>query len=195
MEETVIAPPTPEQLEKYHSWWSGLSSPWKKAFNEAYLRQTSEDPLSDELMHTLWNAPALRFAGPTAMHPNMSFELEDLSGVAALTNLTILVVVHQRITSLAPLAALTNLQSLFVFNNQLTDISPVTKLPHLKELYFQNNLVESLLPLEHLTGLKTIYCNYNRITSLEGIGEQHADTLNQLICLPNSWTLICRRGL
>jgi Leucine-rich repeat (LRR) protein len=94
-------------------------------------------------------------------------------------------VVHQQITSLEPLVALTNLQSLFVFNNQLTDISPVAKLGHLKELYFQSNLVESLQPLEHLTGLKTIYCNYNRIASLEGIGEQHADTLNQFICLPN----------
>lgn len=185
MEETVLAPPTPEQIEKYHNWWSGLSVLWKKAFNEAYLRQTSEESLSDELMHTLWNAPALRFAGPTAMHPNMTFELEDLSGITALTNVTILVVVHQQITSLEPLVALTNLQSLFVFNNQLTDISPVAKLGHLKELYFQSNLVESLQPLEHLTGLKTIYCNYNRIASLEGIGEQHADTLNQFICLPN----------
>lgn len=185
MEETALQPPTPEQIEKYHSWWAALSTPWKTAFNEVFLQQTTDNPLSDDIMHSIWSAPALRFAGPTAMHPNMSFELEDLSGLGAFPNLVILVVVHQKISSLEPIAHLTNLTSLFVFNNQLTDISPVSNLVKLKEFYFQVNQVESLKPFENLTSLQTIYCNHNRISSLDGIGEQHADTLTQFICLPN----------
>ena len=33
--------------------------------------------------------------------------------------------------------------------------------------------------------LHTLYCNYNLISNLDGIGEQHADTLENFYCLPN----------
>jgi len=33
--------------------------------------------------------------------------------------------------------------------------------------------------------LKTLYCNYNLLSNLDGIGEQHADTMEEFYCLPN----------
>lgn len=185
MEEVPLQPPTAAEIDHYQRWWFRLSSPWKKAFNEAYYRRSNEEMLPDEVLHNIWNAPALRFAGPTALHPNMTFELEDLSGIAELTKVTILVVAHNAITTLDPIAHWLHLESLFVFNNRLTDINAVSRLTNLKEIYLQNNDVESLKPLEHITGLHTIYCNYTKISSLEGIGEQHADNLRRFICLPN----------
>lgn len=185
MEEVPLQPPTAAEVDHYQRWWFGLSSPWKKAFNEAYYQRSSEEMLPDDVLHGIWNAPALRFAGPTALHPNMSFELEDLSGVAALTKITILVVVHQAIASLDPVANWLHLESLFVFNNRIADLGGLARMSNLKELYCQNNPVESLQPLANLTNLHTIYCNYTQISSLEGIGEQHADTLKNFVCLPN----------
>ena len=185
MEEISLQPPTAAEVDQYQRWWFTLSAPWKKAFNEAYFQRSSEEMLPDDVLHGIWNAPALRFAGPTALHPNMSFELEDLSGIAGFTKITILVVAHQAIASLDPIAHWLHLESLFVFNNRIKDLDAVARMSNLKEFYFQNNPVESLKPLEHLTNLQTIYCNYTQVSSLEGIGEQHADTLRNFVCLPN----------
>lgn len=179
-----FAPPTPEEIKKYHTWWAALSAPWKQTFNEVTLQRSSTDDLPLAVLHQLWNAPALRFAGPTAPYPNMSIELDNIEGVLALKKLEIFVFTFHQLKSLEAIKQLPQLKSLFVFNNQIQSLEGVEHLKNLQELYFQMNQVTSLKPLKHLTQLHTVYCHDNRLTSFEGIGTQHR-LLKQFFCIPN----------
>ena len=186
MNEQLILPPlTPEALEIYKNWWSTLSDQWKMAFNAVYSQAYSKDIPGDDVLNLICNVQVMRFAGPRAMYPNLQIELDDLSGVSALTSLKILVVIDHNITNLSGIETLQNLESLFVFEIKLTDISHVAALKNLKEMYFQVNEVTSLLPFKDLIKLKTLYCSNNKIASFDGITEAHADVLENFICLPN----------
>jgi len=185
MDELTLSPPDSTELLKYHNWWAGLTQLWKVAFNEVYQKKSSDDILPDELLHSIWNSSVLRFAGPKAMHPNISFELTDLSGITPLTSITILIAINHSISSLDEIRHFKQLESLFIFNNKLTSLEPVSDFINLKELYVHNNQIESLKALENLTQLHSLYCNNNRISGLEGIGIQHEPKLTQLICRPN----------
>ena len=186
MQEQELPPIGPRDKEQYSKWWSELSPTWKRAFNEVVLRRTSEDPMPDDALHHIWHAPALRFAGPQAPFPNMSFELDNLDGVLALHRVEIFVFTFHNLRSIKPLAQVPQIKSLFLFNNRIDSLEGVEALTQLQELYFNVNEVRSLKPLEKLTGLHTLYCNYNHLHTLEGIGPQHAGTLQNFFCLPNN---------
>ena len=183
-QETPLAP-TPEQIAQNLAWWNTLSEPWKRAFNEVIRQNSTADVPDDETLHSICTAEVHRFSGPGAPFPNMSFELEDMSGITGLNNLKILILGFQKLTSLREIGHLKELRSLFVFNNQIDSLEGIESLENLTDLYFNVNQVSSLVPLQHLTNLQTIYCNYNNITSLEGIGEQHVQNLKNFVCLPN----------
>ena len=187
MEAPLDLPPLSDSdAERYRHWWAALSADWKKAFNQCVFNkgESTDDP-SDEELHALWHLPVVRFAGPRALYPNLSFELEDLSGLAELTRLKIVVVAHHRIRSVEPLAALHELESLFVFDNQLKSLVGLENLKNLKQLYFQSNQITSLEPLKGLSGLTEIYACRNKLTKLDGIGSKHANTLKLFRILPN----------
>jgi Leucine-rich repeat (LRR) protein len=177
--------PTPEQSKEALSWWNTLSDAWKCAFNETMLRRTTTDCPEEQDVFNIYQCQTLRLAGPTAPYPNMTFELEDLSGLKGLPNVNIVIVTFHKLVSLAELSGLKQITSLFLHNNQITSLAGIEDLENLGEIYFNVNQVTSLLPLSHLTNLHTVYCNYNRLTSLEGIGEQHRPKLKNFICLPN----------
>jgi hypothetical protein len=173
------------QVQQALAWWSGLSDAWKKAFNEAALKRSSIDDLPEEMLLTVFTSPNHRFAGPTAPYPNVSFELTDLSGLEGLPNAEIVVVVHHSLIHIREVAEMKKLSSLFVYNNRIQSLQGLENLTGLKELFVQCNEVDSLTPLQKLTNLQTVYCSYNLIGTLEGIGEQHADKLENFYCLPN----------
>lgn len=185
MESAPLAPPTKDKIKKYRNWWNTLTDAWKQAFNEAFLQKSDTTFPPDDTLHLIWNTGPLRFAGPSAMFPNMSFELEDLSGVTALPNVDILVVINHKISSLKEIAHMQQLQSLFVSSNSLKSIEGVEKLTNLKNLYFNDNQIASLQPLSDLTQLETIHCAQNKISSLDGVGLQHKASLENFFCLPN----------
>jgi Leucine-rich repeat (LRR) protein len=133
----------------------------------------------------VFNAPNHRFAGPTAPYPNMSFELEDMTGLIGLPNTEVVVVTFHKLTQIREVAFFQNLRSLFVYNNQITSLEGVEGLIDLKELYLNVNQIDSLMPLAGLTNLQTLYCNYNLLSNLDGISEQHVDKLENFYCLPN----------
>lgn len=184
-EEFVLPALTAENLDKYKLWWTTLTDSWKIAFNAVYTNAYTTDLPGDDTLNLISNVPVMRFAGPTAMYPNMQTELDDMSGISQLNNLKILVVVNHNVKSLKGIEGLQNLESLFVFENKISDISSVSSLPNLKEFYFQSNLVTSLKDLSQNLNLRTIYCSRNKLENLEGISEQHADQLTNFICLPN----------
>ncbi len=176
---------TEAQINLATTWWNGLNDPWKQAFNEVALRRSSTEPLGDEMLLTVFNSANHRFAGPSAPYPNMTFELEDMSGLIGLPSTEIVVVIFHKLTHLRAVSGLKNVRSLFVYNNQISSLEGIEALTDLKELYCNVNQIDSLKPLEGLTDLHTLYCNYNLISNLDGIGEQHADTLENFYCLPN----------
>ena len=172
-------------LEQAVAWWSGLNDPWKRAFNEVALRRNSTEDLPEDMLLTVYTSPNHRFAGPSAPYPNMGFELDDLSGLTGLPCPEVVVVVHHRLSHIREVADMKTLRSLFVYNNQISALDGIENLVDLKEVYFHGNQIASLLPLQKLTNLHTIYCAYNQINTLDGIGEQHADHLENFYCLPN----------
>lgn len=177
--------PTPEQIKESISWWNTLSDAWKCAFNETMLRRTTTDCPDNQDLFNIHQCQTLRLAGPTAPYPNMTFELEDLSGLKGLPNVSIVIVTFHKLHSLKELSGLKQITSLFLHNNQIASLEGIEDLENLGEIYFNVNQVTSLLPLSQLTNLHTVYCNYNRLTSFEGIGVQHRPNLKNFICLPN----------
>lgn len=171
---------------KPNEWWATLSSAWKSAYNEAILNRPpgTEAPPAD-MLQMLATTRVLRFAGPGAPYPNMSAGLSDLSGLAAMRQLEILVVSHQAIHSLKDLGHLKNLKSLFIFDNQIDSLQGIESLTQLQELYCQNNFIRSLEPVSALINLHTFYCSGNQIASLQGISARHADKMDRFVCLPN----------
>ncbi|MES2649671.1 MAG: leucine-rich repeat domain-containing protein [Bacteroidota bacterium] len=165
------------------SWWHALSSSWKQAFAETCFRHNGEPNLLE--LEQVYSAPALRFAGPGAPYPNMSLELEDLSGLKALNNLEILVFTHHRLKNVAGIEHLFGLKSLFLNNNQINNLQGIEGLTVLRQLYVQHNYISSIHPIAGLVHLEELYIHDNLLDSLEGITDEHAEKLDKLICKPN----------
>lgn len=164
-------------------WWQQLEPQWRQAFAETCFKHTNE-PTQSELAF-LYNAPALRFAGPSAPYPNMSFQLTNLSGISQLINLEILVVTDHKVETIGELKPLTRLSSLFLYNNRIKSLEGIEGLISLWQLYAQSNKIESILPVQKLVNLKEFYINDNCVTSLEGLTAEHADKLEMFFCKPN----------
>ncbi len=168
---------------KRQAWWDRLEPQWQAAFRMATWRHNN--PPSDAELTELWQAPALRFVGPTAPYPNLSFELTNASGLAGMSQLTVLVLTNHQVTTIDEVAAMPDLQALFLNNNAITDLSPVTDLTKLELLYVYANGISSLEPVRNLTKLKELYASRNQLTSLDGLTRQHARRLETFFCLPN----------
>ena len=176
----------PTTFEEYKTWWNDLEEQWQKAFNQAILnKQPITNMPTQKEMEDIWMAQALRFAGTTAMFPNMSFDLTNVSGLVGFDKVEILVLINQKLTSVKQLKGLKQLKSLFLYHNEITSLDGIKKLRNLEEIYFNVNKISSLKPLSKLTKLHTIYCNHNNITSFEGITLKHEDNLRQFVGLPN----------
>lgn len=170
-----------QDIAKCRKWWNSLTPKWQRAYEESVFK--TDNP-TDAQLWEFWNAPVFRMAGPSALFPNVSFELDDLSGVVDLDHLEILVFSNMNITNLAGIEKLTKLKSLFVFSNLLTSIEGVESLKELKEFFCNDNKITSLQPLAGLVHLEKVHCAKNSLESFEGIGKQHTK-LTEFISLPN----------
>lgn len=183
----IIVKTTPQEILRARQWWRDLEMQWKLAYNEAVFGKGSsmEPPKDDEMMNLLVGAGALRFAGPTAAHPNVSVALTNMSGLIPLYQLRYLSITNMQITHVRELARFTELRSLFIYENQITSLEGVEKMIHLEELYAQSNKIEDLKPLAGLTKLKTLYLVRNQIAKLDGLSTAHAENLNRFHIQPN----------
>jgi Leucine-rich repeat (LRR) protein len=176
---------TKAQLARATFWWSKLTDAWKQAFNEVALRRSSTEQLPDDMLLTVFNSPNHRFCGPQAPYPNMSFELTDMSGLVGLPAATLVVVTFHQLWHIREVSEMPGLKSLFVYENRITSLAGIEDAKDLEELYVQGNQIDSLAPLRNCVKLKRLYCAKNLISSLDGLGKQHADSLEELFCLPN----------
>ncbi|MEP7230701.1 MAG: leucine-rich repeat domain-containing protein [Ginsengibacter sp.] len=165
------------------NWWKKLEPQWQQAFGLAITGHQNE-PGPGELQK-IFAAQTLRLAGPGASFPNMQFELTNLGGLQHLTNLSIVIVTHQKIENIEVVSNLTNLKSLFLFNNNITSLRGIEDLCQLEQLYVQCNQISSIKPIEKLVNLKEFYINDNLIDRLEGLREAHSDKLTMFVCKPN----------
>lgn len=166
------------------NWWNALELQWKNAFSMTVFQQPEVPAIAD--IEQFYTATALRLAGPRAPYPNMSFELTNLSGIAQLDQLEILVITHHQIKTITALQSLKRLKALFLFNNQIESLAGIEQLTNLEQLYVQYNHIHSLEPLKQLIRLKELYVHNNAITTLSGLTEAHADELTQFFCAPNA---------
>ncbi len=171
---------------KRRMWWKGLEAQWRQAFNEAVLgaRDAEAEP-SDAELEQLWMTEVFRFAGPGGTCPNMSIELDNLSGITGMTRIETLIVTNHRLQGIREAGTLPQLKGLFVYHNAITSLSGIEHLDALEQLYIQDNLVEDFRPLENLHNLRELYANANAIRSLKGLNRQHAKKLKHFYCLPN----------
>ncbi len=98
--------------------------------------------------------------------------IDDLSPIASLTNLEILLINGNKITDLSPLSKLVNLQDLNVGGNQVSDLTPLANLTSLEILSLFSNQVTDITPLASLTNLKTLAMQHNNVGNilpLEGL--------------------------
>ena len=165
------------------NWWQQLEPQWQQAFAVTLFQHTNE-PTPDELAQ-LYEAPALRFAGPSAPYPNMNFELTNVSGVKDLHNLETLVVIHHQIEDISELNALKQLKHLFVYDNNITTLNGIEELTGLEILYVQDNYLQTIQQVERLHKLRELYINGNEIENLDGLTADHADNLEMFFCKPN----------
>ena len=182
----TLPPADPAVLANAKPWWNGLSTQWKRAFNEVALqRNNSTDDLPDDLLCVIFTSANHRFAGPTAPYPNMTFELTDMSGLVGLPNAEVVVVTFHQLRHIEEVAHMPKLKSLFVNNNQITSLKGIENQVQLIDLYVPSNLLTSIEEVEKLVNLRAFYCPNNLISDLKGVGRQHLDTLSQFFCMPN----------
>ncbi len=177
---------SPAPMKLTIAWWNELEDQWKKAFNEAVWRKgPALTPPNEEELEWLSSSPAIRFAGPQAPYPNMTFELTNLSGLNMLKHVETLVVTFHALRSIEQVAGLKRLKSLFVNNNLIASLDGVQALRQLEMLYVQHNELTDISAIRKLTKLREFYVHDNRIASLEGLREEHAKAMRVFVPLPN----------
>ena len=110
--------------------------------------------------------------------------LQKIENLDTLTSLEQLWLGKNKITSLDGLSSLTNLTILSIQSNHLTSLEGLCTLTALEELYISHNNIAQLSGLEHNTSLRVIDMSANPIAKLEGL-----ETLEHLEEL---WASYCK---
>jgi hypothetical protein len=91
--------------------------------------------------------------------------ISDISVLAQLKKLRVLIVSMNKIVDISPLAELKELECLEIYQNQITDISPVAALPKLRYLNCSATLFEDITPLLGMTNLEMLwFVNVRNVT-------------------------------
>ncbi len=102
-----------------------------------------------------------------------NYGIDDLSPIASLTALKVLLVNGNKISDLSPLSNLVNLRNLNAGDNLISDLSPLQGLTNLKILTLFGNKLKNVSALASLTSLETLSMQYNSIediSPLENLG-------------------------
>lgn len=111
--------------------------------------------------------------------------LRNINGLAGLeyaTNLRVLHLEHNQISSITSLSGLTALEILVLNNNQISDLSPLSGLRALTDLDIHENAITSLSSLAGLSSLRYLNAHDNQISdisSLAGLSRLETAILRQ----------------
>ena len=92
-----------------------------------------------------------------------------VQNISTLSNLKILSIQSNRLSSISGLSDLANLEELYISDNTLTDLSGLESNGNLRVLDFSNNQVSSLEHLSHLSHLEELWGSNNKLASFEEV--------------------------
>ncbi len=114
-----------------------------------------------------------------------SYYMTSLSGLENFPNVTRLYVMGSYLEDLTGLASLTNLTELTIENgNSISNFTDLAKLTYLEKLTISSNKLKNLSVLDNLTGLKEISLTNTYITDISVLSK-YKDTLTKLELLNN----------
>ena len=87
--------------------------------------------------------------------------IEDVTPLANLTNLRILLLAMSKVSDIRPLSGLMQLDFLELQGNQIVDISPLSSLTNLTGLDLEGNQIVDFSPLQHLVNLNLLWIHDN----------------------------------
>ena len=93
-------------------------------------------------------------------------QINDITPLVNLTNLTLLYLRGNQIENLTSLNNLINLRHLYLASNQINDIAPLENLTGLISLCLSNNYISNLAPLNKLVNLTHLSVTGNHITNI-----------------------------
>ncbi len=109
----------------------------------------------------------------------------DVSPIASLKNLKVLLLAGNQIQDVSPLSSLTNLEELDLYFNQISDIKPLSFLINLKKLALNSNKGFDLSPLSNLKNLTFLQLTGLRIKDVSPL-----PSLTKLETLKLGWNEI-----
>jgi len=144
-------------------WWNGLSTGWKKVFQNQELKGKDITPTDEQLD---------RIVKITYLDCSYNMDIADLKPVAKLTFLEEIRCNDTKISSLEGIEKLQNLKVLDCSNNDnINSLTPVTTVVSLQELYCGNTMIKNLTPLKNLVNLRVLDIHYSTVNKLIVISE------------------------
>lgn len=108
--------------------------------------------------------------------------IKNLSGIEHAVHVKTLDLGHNQVQDLTPLSALTELTSLTLVRNKIQTIAPLLTLQNLKFLDIGDNPIADFTKISGLTALETLYFRHQEKLTLDNI-----DTLNLMVNLKELW--------
>lgn len=173
-------------------WWNNLSEDWQKAFNQAVLsRGEILNIPSDEQLRSLFERQKIDIVGSGILLfglNQLSFKLNDLSGIKDLKQITELNLSGHDFTDLDGIDELPALEYLNCTSNRIGTLRHIRKLFNLKTLIIRDNDLINLDGIEDLEELEYLNGLYNQ--SLRSIAGVEDLSKLQVLCVPNYKTRI-----
>lgn len=98
-----------------------------------------------------------------------------MKNLSALSNLKILSIQSNRLTSITGLGDLHTLEELYISHNALTSLSGLENNSKLRVLDFSNNQVSKLENISHLSKIEEVWASSNLLSSFEEVEQQLGD--------------------
>ncbi|MCH7403242.1 leucine-rich repeat domain-containing protein [Belliella kenyensis] len=130
-------------VENLHTWWGGLSQPWRTVFEKINPR-LSRPNINAEDLSTLVAMDSLDISGS---------EVLNLGPVLKFKKINFLAFDDTEITDLSPLSDIKTLVKISGKNTPVSSLQPLTNLPNLENLDFRNSKVVEIGPLTQLKNL------------------------------------------
>jgi Leucine-rich repeat (LRR) protein len=100
---------------------------------------------------------------------NCTLTTESLKAIGACSSLEVLILANCGLTNVAPLETLTNLRVLDLSENAISTISPLTAIAGLDELYLEHNALTRLPNLNGFQALRVLDLSYNALDYVGGV--------------------------
>lgn len=149
--------------------YKGILKEMGKKPNGTFTRQEAESLKELDVRDNVKTLKGIGILSQLEILQIQGNDLTSLKGVESLQHLTSLSVPYNKIKSLKPIKNLTNLQYLMVELNQLKSLEGIENLTNLERLNAGWNRITSAKPLAKLTKLRYLGLQSNKLKSLKGI--------------------------